>query len=468
MVFTQIEFFIFLAVVFLFVATVKGNETRKIFLLAASWYFYAYWDWRFLGLLLVSITVDYYIGLALERTACAKTRRALLLFSLIFNFGVLGFFKYFNFFVTSLAGMLQPLGLNVSTLSIILPVGISFYTFQSLSYTIDVYSGKLRSCRSFTDYALFVSFFPQLVAGPIVRASDFLPQLETYRALSKVRMIEGGRLLVLGLFKKVFIADHLARYVDVVFSGAGLFDMATTWLAVLAYSIQIFCDFSGYSDMAIGIAKMLGYDFTVNFRMPYLADSISDFWRRWHISLSTWLRDYLYIPLGGSRKGRGRTYFNLMVTMLLGGLWHGAAWTFVFWGGLHGAALVISKHYSLLSGERGLRAERSLAARFAGWAGTMFIVAIGWVFFRSQTFTDAALILRHMFLDSTGIAWYSPFAIGVILAFSAYYLYYVFRPDRASALLFDNIYSPFVLMSMLWLTIMFYPKDFQPFIYFQF
>ncbi len=468
MLFTQIEFLILFISVLALIFLIKGHKAQKMILLAASWYFYAYWDWRFFGLLLLSTVVDYSIGMGFAKITDNRKRRVLLWVSVITNLGILGFFKYYNFFIGSISQMLQPLGINTSTLSIILPIGISFYTFQTMSYTIDVYWRKLEPCKNFFDFALFVSFFPQLVAGPIVRASDFLPQLKTPRQMSWDKTYSGARLIVIGFFKKSFIADHLAFFVDGVFRNPGVFDMGTTWLAVLAYAIQIYCDFSGYSDMAIGLARILGYEFNINFNLPYLAHSVEDFWRRWHISLSTWLRDYLYIPLGGNRKGRTRTYLNLIITMVLGGLWHGAAWTFVFWGAIHGGALAVSKFYSQIKHDAQRRVEGAGFRRFTGWAATMLVVIIGWTFFRAQSFSDAVVILHKMFVNPAGIAWYPSFAVFTIAGFGIYYLTYALKLDWIPELSHHPRYSPVLLWSMVWVTVLFYPKNFQPFIYFQF
>lgn len=471
MLFSQIEYFVFAGVVLAFLLIVRNHRAQKIFLLAASYYFYAYWDWRFLGLILTSTLIDYVVGRALKRTdkSNLKRRRALLIASLVTNLGLLGFFKYYNFFVESLAAILEPLGFGVSTLHIILPVGISFYTFQTLSYTIDVYRGRLEACDDFFDFALFVSFFPQLVAGPIVRAADFLPQLLTPRTISWPRAYDGFRQFTYGLLKKVFIADRIAPFVDVVFANPGQFDCATTWLAVLAYAAQIYCDFSGYSDMAIGMARIMGYDFMENFNHPYVATRLDDFWRRWHISLSSWLRDYLYIPLGGSRRGRARTYINLMLTMVLGGLWHGAAWTFVFWGTLHGAVLALTK--ALSGGTKPETPPRTWLSGLLGWAFTFFVTNIAWVFFRSQGFDDAMLTLRQMLLPQAGIQWISPFAVGVLALMTVNHLVHRLGTPglvRVFELREQRWYSPAVLFSIWWLVWVFYPTQFTPFIYFQF
>ncbi|HVS16485.1 MAG TPA: MBOAT family O-acyltransferase, partial [Thermoanaerobaculia bacterium] len=334
MIFTELRFLTFFVAVLAVYWALPANRPRKLWLLIMSFAFYAAWDWRFLSLIFFSISVDYLVGRGLGRTAREGPRRALLLASLGANLGLLGFFKYFGFFVEQAIelGALLGLELHRPSLEIVLPVGISFYTFQTLSYSIDVYRRKIEPTRDLLDLALFVAFFPQLVAGPIVRARDFLPQLERARRWAEVRAAPHLTLFLLGFIKKACVSDNVAATVDAYFAAPQAYDAAGAWIAVLLYAIQIYCDFSGYSDMAIASAGLLGYDLGPNFQHPYVAASPREFWQRWHISLSTWLRDYLYVPLGGNRHGEPRTHRNLMLTMLLGGLWHGAAWSFVLWG----------------------------------------------------------------------------------------------------------------------------------------
>jgi alginate O-acetyltransferase complex protein AlgI len=449
---------------------VRNNRARKLFLLAASYYFYACWDWRFLSLIFISTLVDYTVGLGLKSTGDRTIRKLLLLASLICNLGLLGLFKYFNFFVESLQALIAPLGWHVGSLDILLPVGISFYTFQSLSYTIDVYRRRIKCCNDFADFALFVGFFPQLVAGPIVRASDFLVQLKTTRPLTWMRTAEGFRQFTIGLFKKAFIADRIAVFVDGVFGNAGVFDGPTTWLAVMCYALQIYCDFSGYSDMAIGAARAIGYDIPVNFKYPYIARSVTDFWRRWHISLSTWLRDYLYIPLGGNRKGPIRTCINIMIVMVLGGLWHGAAWTFVFWGALHGVAIVADRWGSARLDALKLRRATRRFMALGGWMITMLVVLTAWVFFRSAQggFPQALCVLDRMFVDWRGVSWHPPFAIFALILMGASHALQATRWAHWRDLPIAAWHTPAVLFLMLWLVIVFPASGFTPFIYFQF
>ena len=466
MLFYRMEFFFFFALVLTTAALARTPRARKCVLLFASYYFYAYWDWRLLPLLMLSTIINYLAGLGIGQAARAREhRKSLLVAAITFNLGILGFFKYFGFFCQSLQTILGPLGLHWGTINIVLPIGISFYTFQATSYVVDVYRGDIPPCRDLLDFALFKAFFPQLVAGPIVRAVDFLPQLQSDIRMSWPDTFVGFRQFTIGLFKKVFIADRLAVFVDPVFANAGVFDAGSTWLAVLAYGLQIYCDFCGYSDMAIGTARILGYRLPVNFRSPYLATSVSDFWHRWHITLSTWLRDYLYIPLGGSRAGERRTYLNLLLTMVLGGLWHGASWTFVCWGGFLGLALV---------GDKWVRTRVKLdhwpltVRTILGWCITMLIVFTAWVFFRAPSLGDAFLILRQMYVHPSGISWYHPFAVSALVTVVVVHMLTAKGHLQLGQLLPDRIITPVVLFSIWWLVLAFPPQGFNPFVYFQF
>ncbi|MFQ5502281.1 MAG: MBOAT family O-acyltransferase [Phycisphaerae bacterium] len=386
MIFSSWLFAFFFLTVFGIYWSLRTRRARHLLLLAASYLFYMSWNPWLVSLIIGSTLLDYFVGRAMGNTSRARRRKWLLTASVVGNLGVLAIFKYADFFVLSLRETLVSIGIqaNLSTLSIILPVGISFYTFQTLSYTIDIYRGKLRPIRSFIDFALFVAFFPQLVAGPIVRASEFLPQLETLKRFDWRRLETGTVLFMVGLTKKVLIADNLAGLVDPVFADPTQFATRDLWLAMFCYGGQIYCDFSGYSDMAIAVAGVLGFDLRLNFANPYLATGLSDFWRRWHISLSTWLRDYLYIPLGGSRFGRFLTMRNLMITMLLGGLWHGASWTFVIWGAIHGIALIVSKVWGDCTRKTRAGPIGRHVRTVACWAATLLVVHVAWVFFRCQ------------------------------------------------------------------------------------
>lgn len=353
MLFNSLDFGIFLPVVAILYWTVfnrHGVRLRNAFLLVCSWFFYGMWDWRFLGLLIFSSTTDYVLGRLIGRTAESqkKKRKALLAVSLVINLGILGFFKYANFFIDSIDGLFTVFGmeLSLSTLNIILPVGISFYTFQSLSYIIDVYRGKIGPSKDIIAFLTFISFFPQLVAGPIERASHLLPQFDSLKKFDYLRIREGIVEVFIGLIKKMVIADRLAVYVDSVFQDAAAGSSTQIMgcpsvLALIFFAFQLYIDFSAYSQIAIGTARILGFSLSTNFRRPYLSVSFNNFWERWHISLSQWMRDYIFIPLGGSREGRWRTVRNLLIVFAVSGLWHGASWNFVIWGLLNGLFVVL-------------------------------------------------------------------------------------------------------------------------------
>ncbi|MEB3883315.1 MBOAT family O-acyltransferase [Lyngbya sp. CCY1209] len=402
MIFTEFRFLFFFLIVFSTHWILRENRYRKLWLLLCSYLFYGAWDWRFLSLIWISTVVDYIVGLQLDKTTNGDRRKIWLLVSLGTNLGILGFFKYFNFFVDSAANFLNFLGFSAdfTTLNIILPVGISFYTFQTLSYSIDIYYKKMKPVYKLLDFALFVSFFPQLVAGPIVRASTFLPQLEKTRVFSRVRVKSCLLLFLIGFVKKACISDRLSPIVDSFFAAPETYTAGSSWVGVLFYAVQIYCDFSGYTDMAIACAGLLEYELCLNFNFPYLSENITEFWRRWHISLSTWLRDYLYIPLGGNRGGQLMTYRNLMLTMLLGGLWHGAGWNFVIWGGLHGGALIVQREWSKFSAPY---RQLSGVMKSMGPPLTFYWVCIAWIFFRATDLEKSMTILQSfVFFNSSG------------------------------------------------------------------
>jgi alginate O-acetyltransferase complex protein AlgI len=380
MLFQESAYGYFLIAVFaLFWMLRRSREWRNLLLLGASWWFYACWDWRFLSLIWLSTALDYSVGRALGATDPSRTRarRWLLTASVVGNLTLLGTFKYYGFFRENLEALL---GLEIPALKLLLPVGISFYTFQTLSYTIDIYRGTLKPAKSWMEFALFVAFFPQLVAGPIVRASDFLPQLEHAPWIDRERLVKGLGRIMLGLVKKVAIADLIgAKLVDPVYAESASASGLEATIAMYAFALQVYCDFSGYSDVAIGSARLFGIRIPENFRAPYAAASLTDFWRRWHISLSFWLRDYVYIPLGGSRGIAALTYLNLMITMVLSGLWHGADWKFAIWGALHGAWLGIERFWKV----RGLPWLRGIPRKFIGFLFTFHFVTFALVMFRA-------------------------------------------------------------------------------------
>lgn len=350
MIFNSIEFLYFLPVV-LFLYYLLPHRPQNAMLLAASYFFYGWWDWRFLSLLAISTLVDWWVALAIDDAPNPRRRKTLLTLSMICNLGFLGFFKYFNFFVDSAVDLLTALGIPVVrwTLEIALPIGISFYTFQSMSYTIDVYRGELKARRNLLDFALMVAFFPQLVAGPIERAINLLPQIEAPRKVSSYQILSGCWLILVGYFKKVVVADAVAPYVRQMFENPSSLDPLMTVGALYLFALQIYGDFSGYSDIARGTARLMGVELMVNFRQPYFSKSIGEFWRRWHISLSTWLRDYVYVPLGGNRRGPRWTYANLIIVFLLAGFWHGAAWTYILFGLLHATYMLSERAVGIRS-----------------------------------------------------------------------------------------------------------------------
>ncbi|MFK7924716.1 MAG: MBOAT family protein [Bacteroidia bacterium] len=393
MFFNSIEFAIFLPLVFLlYWSRLRRHlKAQNLLILVASYVFYGWWDYRFLALIIFSSALDYLIGFKVAQAPTKRIAKRWLGLSLMSNLGMLGVFKYYDFFVHSLMDGLGGMGLSLDwpTLNIILPVGISFYTFQTLSYTIDIYRGKLKPCEDPVTFFAFVSFFPQLVAGPIERATHLLPQFQEQRSFTRQNARQGLELILWGLFKKVVIADRLSQYVEVVFNSPENFSGITIIIATVFFAFQIYCDFSGYSDIAIGTAKLFGFDLMVNFRTPYFSRSLKEFWSRWHISLSTWFRDYVYIPLGGNRASTARWLSNLLLTFLISGLWHGAAWTFIIWGAIHG---VISAFEAWL-----MKIKRY--PRGAGWlhrGSTFVIVCVAWIFFRANSVGDAFSLISSI------------------------------------------------------------------------
>jgi alginate O-acetyltransferase complex protein AlgI len=396
MLFNTLRFFLFLAVVLLLFYA-SPARLKKPLLLAASYFFYISFIPKYLFVLLALTLIDYTAAIWIERAATPRAKKLLLIFSLSANLGFLGFFKYFNF----LTG-------NHFALHIVLPLGISFHTFQSMSYVVDVYRGEQPAVKNLLDYALFIAFFPQLVAGPIVRARNFFADLYNWKPPLPDEVSHGALLLLIGLAKKVALADQFARISDAYFKNvAGQPGALTAWSAAFAFGMQIYFDFSGYTDMAIGMAALLGFHFPVNFRRPYLASSLTDFWRRWHISLSTWLRDYLYFPLGANRRSELQGYRNLMITMLLGGLWHGASWNFAIWGGYHGIWLCLER-------ATGLARWKSVSFYPLRAVVSFGLVLIGWVFFRAATLRDSAFVIGQMFSGSGG-TWLVPVWLMVLI-----------------------------------------------------
>ena len=473
--FASRNFFIFLMVVLLIYHSLRTRTHKYAFLLGASWLFYMSWNPWFIWVILFTSAVDYYAGRLIESAPTEKRRKSWLLLSVATNVGFLCFFKYTNFFLDNGTSLLRELGMPVPdlTLRILLPLGISFHTFQGISYTLDVYRGKTPAVRSFLDFALFVAFFPQLLAGPIVRGVEFLPQMVTPPRVSSRQIVEGLHWFLLGLFKKAFLADRLATFVDAVFKNPGSFDGVTQRWAVVAYAAQIYCDFSGYSDLAIGCAKWFGFELPQNFNFPYLARSITDFWRRWHISLSTWIRDYLYIPMGGNRNGTVRTYVNLMVAMTLCGLWHGASWFYIAWGLYNGVLLSLHRIYDrAVSGKPIVeRLRRNLAFQTCAVASTFLMVCVGLVLVRSESWSACLLLERALVDWSAGAmatrfvpAWV-PLLIGMVMAG---HLFSGLRDRRCGVLELPPFVRAWAYVVVVVLLVAFGPGANQKFIYFQF
>jgi D-alanyl-lipoteichoic acid acyltransferase DltB (MBOAT superfamily) len=468
MQFDSLTFVLFFVLVLIGAAALRGWNARKNLLLIASYLFYSAWSPAFTLLLVGSSALDWWLARNISRSRTKRGRLALLVVSLIANLGVLGLFKYGPFLHASLAVLLESIGLHLPPWrwSLVLPVGISFYTFQSLSYTIDVYRGRIQPLGSIRDFCLYVAFFPQLVAGPIVRIETFAPQLESPRRPEAAAIASGSIWLVWGLFEKIVLADSVfAPVVDRAWSDLAALDATTAVVAIFGFSGQIFCDFAGYSCCAIGAARCLGFHIPYNFRNPYAALGFQDFWRRWHISLSTWLRDYLYVSLGGNRRGSLRTARNILATMLLGGLWHGAGWNFVLWGGAHGLLLVGER---LVTGGRGaVIAASSTLTRVVWGAATVLCVILLWVPFRAPDAGSAWLLLSAL----TGV-WSVPgFDAGLALVVFALLLLVQWRVraysldeliGRAPAWLLS------VLLAVLLASIVLSPGDNHAFIYFQF
>ncbi|MDF0643876.1 MAG: MBOAT family protein [Nitrospira sp.] len=421
MIFTSFEFVVFFAVVISVRSCIHSFTVDKWFLLLSSYFFYMSWSIPYAALILLTSTVDFLVGVGLGRVEDQGRRKLLLLVSIVANLGVLGYFKYTNFVLDNIWLGVTSLGVRASHwhYEIILPVGISFFTFQSMTYTIETYRRNIQPCHSLRDFLLFSAFFPQLLAGPINRAVNLLPQFGRHIRFAAIDFETGLAQFAVGAIKKLVISDRIAPHVDMIFASPGNYDGFTLLQGLLGYAIQIYCDFSGYSDMAIGAARMLGFRFMENFQMPYSSVNITEFWRRWHISLSTWFRDYCYVSLGGNRIGIGRTFANLLITMLLCGLWHGASWNFVFWGGLHGVSLAIHKAWKAWAPLASV--ENRPAFRF-GWVVfsrvlTLGVVLVGWVFFRAQSWPSAIEYLSRLAMwNLDGIRFVSPYIFPALVA----------------------------------------------------
>ncbi|MDO4758060.1 MAG: MBOAT family O-acyltransferase [Rikenellaceae bacterium] len=469
--------FLYLFVGFLALYCLLRNTSRARILYVAAFSLYFYYKtsgWYFL-LLIVAATYDYMIGYSLYLTKSRPWRKFLVTMSVVLNLGMLGYFKYTNFFI-DLTNDLFGAGF-LEFQNIFLPVGISFFVFQSMSYTIDIYREKLRPLDSWLDYLFYLSFFPQLVAGPIVRASHFIPQIRRRPVVTREMLGTAVFLILTGLFKKAVISDYIAlNFVDRIFDEPLLYSGFECLMGIYGYALQIYCDFSGYSDMAIGLALVMGFHFPKNFDAPYRSATITEFWRRWHISLSSWLRDYLYISLGGNRKGRLRTYLNLLLTMLLGGLWHGAAIRFILWGALHGVALALHKMWlAVVPGAKILGRDMNPVMRLLGILFTFHLVCLGWLVFRADSMQTAGLIVHQIFaaFDTALIPQIITGYAGAFLLIGIGYLLH-FVPEKGDNLLKKRIISApmwlqiALLVVMIWLVMQVKSSDIQPFIYFQF
>lgn len=444
MIFTEFRFFLFFLAVFAVHWALTAQTPRKVWLLACSYLFYASWDWRFLSLVLLSTAIDYVVGLRLAATTDRDARRAWLLVSLVGNLSILGFFKYFNFFMESAAALIRLLGFGVSVpaLQIILPLGISFYTFQTMSYSLDVYRNKLRPTRSVLDFALFVAFFPQLVSGPIVRAIEFLPQLATLKRWADVPVKSCLLLFLFGYVKKACIADNLAPITEAYWADPHAYSVAGTLVGLVGFAIQIFCDFAGYSEMAIACGGLLGYRLPENFRHPYFAPNIRLFWTRWHMTLSRWVFDYVFMPI--ARHTRVPPWGNYLIVFTLIGLWHGANWTFAIWGALHGLAMAAHRAYS-----KALPPDAPLA-RLTGAAGPVLMFAwflVAGIFFRSPDLATARVVFRELVLFQTaGTASFGPAIWGIIVGLAlVHWIFYRWpvasRLEAFGPLLFPIVYG---------------------------
>lgn len=392
MLFNSFEFLIFFIVVIAIYFSI-AHKYRWLLLLLSSYFFYGYWEIKYLIIIVVSTLIDFYVGIKIHESNQQSQKKTFLYVSLLSNLSILFVFKYYNFFIDNLSAILKSGGYSyqIPLIEVLLPVGISFYTFQTMSYSVDIYNGKIQPEKKLGIFALFVSFFPQLVAGPIERASHLLPQFHKKQYFDYNRIANGLTLMLWGLFKKIVIADRLAIFVNEVYNNQNEYYGFTLVVATVFFAFQIYCDFSGYSDIAIGTAKVMGFDLMKNFNYPYFSKSIGEFWKRWHISLSTWFRDYVYIPLGGNRTVKWRWYYNIMITFLLSGFWHGAKWTFIIWGSIHGAILIFESIIDLKE------KKQNIFKNFLLTFKTFIIVCLGWIFFRANSLNDAVNIFNKIF-----------------------------------------------------------------------
>ena len=472
MLFNTLEYFLFLPITFFIYWAIKETKYQNIFILIFSYVFYGWWDWRFLFLIFMSTVVDYFVALSIENNSDNQKRKQILYISVFFNLTLLGVFKYFNFFIDSWIDFTSVFGYNIEntwSLKIILPVGISFYTFQTMSYSLDVYRRELKATKDFISFASFVSFFPQLVAGPIERASHLLPQILNKRKFNYIQSIKGLRLILWGLFKKVVIADSLSLLVNPIFDNYLDLNGGVLLLGLIYFSFQIYCDFSGYSDIAIGTAKLFGIELRSNFIFPYFSRDIAEFWRRWHISLSSWFKDYLYIPLGGSKKGKWISIRNVFIIFIVIGFWHGANLTFIIWGLMHSILyLILSLRNQNRRFTTVIVAENSTLPSLKEVYQitiTFLSVMFAWVFFRSDSVTDAFLYILRVFTD---ITLPNVYRSGVIYVILIILFDWWNRKDERNPLNISNLYIRWISYIILIIMILGHIGQQNKFIYFQF
>nr|WP_303317717.1 MBOAT family O-acyltransferase [Flavivirga sp. MEBiC07777] len=483
MVFNSLDFFIFLFIVFVlyWLLFKKHVKIQNIFLLVVSYIFYGWWDWRFLSLILLSTTVDYLVGIMIDSHTKQSKRKQWLWISVLFNVGLLGFFKYYNFFVDSWIDMFSMFGYQIKstwTLNVILPVGISFYTFQTMSYSFDIYYNKLKPTKDFLSFAAFVSFFPQLVAGPIERASNLLSQITNKREFSYDQSVSGLKLILWGLFKKVVIADALAPIVDDIFANYTSYPASTLILGVTLFSFQVYGDFSGYSDIAIGTAKLFGIELKSNFKFPNFSRNVAEYWQRWHVSLSTWFRHYVYIPLGGSRVSKLKSVRNIIIIFLVSGFWHGANWTFIFWGAFHALAFIpvflMGRNTMYKNSVVGENTFFPSLVEIGQVLLTFSIVTFSRIFFRSESITDAFAFIKRILSNFTYEVYNHPMGYRMIdyyILIALFVLYeYRIRKDERSPFKFKSKIVRFIVYTVVILgMLLFYDSNIdRSFIYFQF
>ena len=488
MLFNTPEFIVFFIFVLAIISCLKFRRFQHLFLVGSSYLFFYFSNNFLITLLIYSTLLDFYLGKAIFNSKNKQTKKLLLITSLAGNLGLLGFFKYANFMIDEVNGIVEYLGMSqIDSLEIILPIGISFYTFQTISYTVDIYRGKLTPSKSFWEFALFVSFFPQLVAGPILRASHFLPQLREKLSkenlTTRLRTITihhtalrfGITLMAMGFLKKMFFADNIAPMVNEIFTAPLGLESFSVIIGAIGFGVQIYCDFSGYSDIAIGAATILGFHIPANFNKPYFATSPVDFWRRWHISLSTWLRDYLYIPLGGNRKSNSRTYVNLLTVMIIGGLWHGASWNFLVWGALHGGYLaihkIIVKKFPIFDDNKLLKSKK---IKIISILTTQYFIFLAWLAFRVEDINALPYVLYKYvvwdFATDATIQIMSHNKLPLLLIVGFFILNYIsYKRDLTKTLSELKIrYWILILFGIMTLILLFYDPFPEEFIYFRF